>query len=98
MPFPEYKNSSGKVIGNIVNVNKIWNPTTKINDVYITVAIGKIGCITISQFQDITDEQISAYAEYKKDCIKQQIEGLHEQLNDIGESLRELIEMEKKED
>lgn len=86
----KYTNSSGKVIGKIVHKHTISNPTTKLNDVYLTVAIGKIGCITVSQYEDITDEMIKAHAEYRRECIKVDIENLKEQLKNIDESLEEL--------
>lgn len=82
-----YKNSQGKIIGTITASETIYNPNTQKRDTYITIEIPELGKMGINARDDVTNERLRAFAEYRKECIKLDMEILQEKLDKINRYL-----------
>jgi C-terminal processing protease CtpA/Prc len=71
----------------ITKTVEIWNPNTLRNDKYNTYQIEGIGHITISEFEELNNEQIKAYAQYRKACLEGEIIDLREKIKEIDQVL-----------
>jgi hypothetical protein len=71
----------------ITKTVEIWNPNTLRNDKYNTYQIEGIGHITISEFEELNNEQIKAYAEYRKACYEVEINSLKVKMMEINRVL-----------
>lgn len=82
-----YKNSQGKTIGKITASERIYNPNTQKRDTYITIEIHELGKMGINASDDVSDERLRAFAEYRKECIKLDMEILQEKMDKINRYL-----------